>query len=260
MNKRRHKGIYLLPTAITLASLFSGFYAIINVFQGNFELSILLILLCVVLDGIDGPVARMLGVDSHFGAELDSLTDAVVFGVATALIMHQWIVSNFTLLTDWELRIVWLIVSFYVASTVLRLARFNVQPSVSGKGIFCGLPSPAAAAFIVSLIWVSEDSQWLFGLPETVAVGFYMLVLVLLSIAMVSRCSYYNLRKTDLSSRVPFIALAIVAAVLTVAAIDFPRSFLGISLIYVLSGPVTYLIRILRKQRETRIRTTPYRK
>ena len=258
--KRKHyKGIYLLPNAITLASLFSGFYAIVNAFQGNFELAVLLVFLCVILDGIDGPVARMLNMDSHFGAELDSLTDAIVFGVAPALIMYQWMASNLTIIEFWEPRVIWLITSFYVASTVLRLARFNVQ-LVTDKGIFRGLPSPAAAALVVSLIWVSKDFNLLFGASEVVVAGVYLLVLVLLSIAMVSRCSYYSLRKADLSSRVPFISLATVAAVLTVAAIDFPRFLLGISLIYALSGPVIYLIRILRKRQESGTRVFPYRK
>ncbi|MGU9977329.1 MAG: CDP-diacylglycerol--serine O-phosphatidyltransferase [Candidatus Oxydemutatoraceae bacterium WSBS_2016_MAG_OTU14] len=254
MEKKRYRGIYLLPNVITLSSLFAGFYAIINAIQGNLEWSIWLVLLCVILDGIDGPVARMLKIESHFGAELDSLTDAIAFGVAPAVITYQWLMLGFVNTETWA-RAVWLITSFYVACTVLRLARFNVQTAIVDKGIFQGLPSPAAAALTVSFIWVVKDLLSFVDIKMWV-LGVSLLMLILLSIAMVSRCSYYSFKKTDLSSKVSFLALFVVAAVLTVAAIDFPWFLFGVTFIYFLSGPIIYLIRSLRKRYDSKHRAT----
>ena len=246
MERKRYKGIYLLPNVITLTSLFAGFYAMINALQGKLTLSIWLVLLSVILDGIDGLIARLLKTTSHFGAELDSLTDAIVFGLAPAIIAYVWL-SDFTTSDAW-MRAIGLIASFYVVCTVLRLARFNTQMNTVDKGIFRGLPSPAAAALVVTSIWLANDLLLIYTLQNWLLLSMFLLTLVLLSVAMVSHCSYYSLKKIDLNSKVPFLTLSIVAAFFVVVAMDFLRFVFAVVLIYAVSGPVIYGIRSVRKQ------------
>ncbi len=242
-------GIYLLPNLITTTSLLLGFYAIICAFAGDFNIAVLMILICVVLDGMDGQVARMLNLVSRFGAEFDSLTDAVVFGVAPALIMYLWLSSNVEISGVAE-RITWLATFFYTATTVLRLARFNVQSLSVEKDIFRGLPSPAAAALVVTLIWVWQDL--IRFSPGIVAVTLWVTLgtLALVGAAMISNFSYYSLKGLKLRNKVRFITTFIIVAVFTLAAIDLPRCLFFAALVYALSGPVIYLMRLSRRLRK----------
>ena len=239
MAGKRRRGIYLLPNLITTASLLLGFYAAIRALDGDFITAA-----AAVLDGIDGRVARMLGIDSRFGAEFDSLTDAIVFGVVPALVMYLWLLPSVEESALWR-RLIWLTAFFYTASTVLRLARFNVQAVADGKHVFFrGMPSPAAAALVMSMIWAWQD--W--GYSGQAAIWTALITLVLTSAAMVSNFSYYSLKGINFRDRVPFIAIFLVVAVFAVASIDVPRFLLFISLAYSLSGPGIYLLRVFRRK------------
>ena len=246
MKDSHRRGIYLLPNLITTASLLLGFYAVICALHDDFSKSAYLILICIVLDGLDGRAARMLGIASRFGAQMDSLTDAVVFGVSPAIIAYLWLNSITELVGLWE-RVAWLVAFFYVVSTVLRLARFNVQSSSDDKHIFRGLPSPAAAALVLSLIWVCYDWNYV-GMP---VVWIMLIVLTLSGLAMVSNLSYYNLKGENFKHRISVIASLLIAAFLIIAAIDLPRFLLALSLIYGVSGPIMYIVRWYRKSRHT---------
>src|SRR6185436_15132618 len=148
----RRRGIYLLPNLFTTLNLFAGFYAIVQGMNHDFEKASIAIFVAMVLDSIDGRVARMTRTQSAFGAEYDSLTDMVSFGAAPALVMYEWAMRDMG-------RIGWIAAFVYCAGTALRLARFNTQLSVADKRWFTGIPSPAAAALVAGMVWVFYDLE-----------------------------------------------------------------------------------------------------
>src|SRR6186713_3556066 len=149
-NRIRRRGIYLMPNLFTTAALFAGFYAIVQAMNANFDQSAVAIFVAMVLDGLDGRVARMTRTQSAFGAEYDSLADMVSFGAAPALVIYEWVLRDMG-------KLGWIAAFVYVAGAALRLARFNTQLSVADKRWFTGLPSPAAAALVAGMIWVVDD-------------------------------------------------------------------------------------------------------
>src|SRR5471032_1818846 len=151
-DKPRRRGIYLLPNAFTTAALFCGFYAIVMAMNQKFEHSAWAIFIAMVLDGLDGRIARLTNTQSEFGAQHDSLSDMVSFGAAPALVMYEWSLRGLG-------RLGWIAAFVYCAGAALRLARFNTQLSVADKRWFTGLPSPAAAALVAGMIWVFNDYQ-----------------------------------------------------------------------------------------------------
>ncbi len=238
----RRRGIYLLPNLITTASLFFGFFAAVRALNGDFESAAFAVFVCAVLDGLDGRVARLTGTVTRFGAEYDSLSDAVVFGFVPALTVYLWAFSAIEPEQIWH-RIGWLAAFFYTASTLLRLARFNTQISSSEKYFFRGMPSPVAAVLVMSLIWSWQD----FGYAGDQLTWLVLGVVVAVSAAMVSNLSYYSLKGLHFKNRVPFIAVLAVVVGFVIAAVDLPRFLFFLSLIYALSGPVMHIVRRLRK-------------
>ena len=152
-SRPRSKGVYVLPNAITLAALFSGFYAIVMAINGRFELSCIAVFCSAVLDSLDGRVARMTNSQSAFGEQMDSLSDMVSFGAAPALIVYIWALKDLG-------KAGWIPAFVYIAGAALRLARFNVNIGVVDRRFFQGLPSPAAAAIVIGLVWVVDDSGY----------------------------------------------------------------------------------------------------
>jgi CDP-diacylglycerol--serine O-phosphatidyltransferase len=237
--KVRHKGIYLLPNLFTTANLFAGFYSIMCAINGNFTVAAATVFVAMVLDGLDGRVARMTNTQSAFGAEYDSLSDMVAFGLAPAIIAHQWVLS--------ELGNVGLMIAFiYVACAALRLARFNTQIGVVDKRWFIGLASPAAAGLVAGVVWALSDNG-VVDLPVAVIVLFAILV-ALAGMLMVSNIKYYSFKDLDLKGRVPFVAILVVVLAFAVVFSDPPRILLLLFLVYAISGPVQYVLR-LRKGR-----------
>ena len=149
ITRKRRKGIYVLPNLFTLAALFGGFYAIVMAMNGQFDLAATGIFAAMVLDSLDGRVARMTGTQSAFGEQMDSLSDMVSFGAAPALVAYEWALRP---LGRWG----WIAAFVYCACAALRLARFNVNTSVVDKRYFQGLPSPAAAALVAGFIWLTS--------------------------------------------------------------------------------------------------------
>src|SRR5579872_6554911 len=146
-NRIRRRGIYLLPNLLTTSALFAGFYAIVQGMDARFDLAAIAIFVAMVLDGLDGRVARMTRTQSAFGAEFDSLADMVSFGAAPALVMYEWVLRDLG-------KLGWIAAFVYVAGAALRLARFNTLLEVADKRYFTGLPSPSAAALVAGLVWV----------------------------------------------------------------------------------------------------------
>src|SRR6186713_2415746 len=149
-NRIRRRGIYLLPNLFTTAALFAGFYAIVQAMNANFDQSAVAIFVAMVLDGLDGRVARMTRTQSAFGAEFDSLADMVSFGAAPALVMYEWALRDLG-------KLGWIAAFIYIAGAALRLARFNTMLEVADKRWFTGLPSPSAAALVAGLVWIVDD-------------------------------------------------------------------------------------------------------
>lgn len=195
-SRLRRRGIYLLPNLFTTAALFAGFYAIVQAMNGNFEQAAIAIFVAMVLDGLDGRVARLTHTQSEFGAEYDSLSDMVSFGVAPALIMYEWALKE---MGQWG----WIAAFIYCTCAALRLARFNTNIDVLDKRFFQGLPSPAAAALMAGLIWVMLDFQ----VAGTDIKWLAFIVTLFAGLTMVSNIPFYSGKEINLKKRVPFVTI-----------------------------------------------------
>lgn len=243
-NPKRRRGIYLLPNLFTTAALFAGFYAIVGSMQGKFYIAAVAIFVAMVLDGLDGRVARLTNTQSEFGAEYDSIADMASFGIAPSLVMYQWALHS---LVDmgWQWgKVGWLGAFIYTASAALRLARFNVKASNTDKRFFQGLPSPAAAAVVAGMVWVGVDYSITGESVAFLALG----VTVITGILMVSNISYYSFKDIDFKNKVPFVAMLIVLLILVFASIDPPTVLFSFFVIYAASGPVIAVVRMVRKR------------
>lgn len=228
----RRRGIYVLPNLLTTAALFAGFYAIVQAMNGRFEHSAVAIFIAMVLDGLDGRVARMTNTQSAFGAEYDSLSDMVSFGVAPALVVYEWALKGLG-------KLGWIAAFVYCVGAALRLARFNTNVGVTDKRYFQGLPSPAAAALIAGLVWVlldleitGEDARWVAG-SLTVFAG----------ITMVSNIPYWSGKEINLKKSVPFIVVTAIALGFALVSSYPPGVLFFLFLVYALSGYVMSALR-----------------
>lgn len=230
--KKRRKGIYVLPNLFTLAALFGGFYAIVMAINGHFDLAAVGIFCAMVLDSLDGRVARMTNTQSAFGEQMDSLSDMVSFGAAPALIAYVWALQG---LGRWG----WIAAFVYCACAALRLARFNVNTAVVDKRYFQGLPSPAAAAIIAGFIWLMTD----LGIKGPV-VAWPMFALALYAgLTMVTNVPFYSFKDVHMKRSVPFAVIVSIALGIAVINIDPPIVMFAVFVVYGLSGYVIYIWR-----------------
>ena len=239
--KKHHRGIYLLPNLFTTTGLFAGFYAIISAMNADYRTAAVAVFIAMIMDGLDGRIARMTNTQSDFGAQYDSLSDMVCFGLAPALIVYQWSLSHLG-------KLGWLGAFLFAAAAALRLARFNTQASSEDKRYFQGLASPAAAALIAGLIWLMEDFHLVEELPAS---HLAFIVTVCAGALMVSNIRYHSFKQFDLKGRVPFLAIIALILLFIVIAISPPLVLFGIALVYALSGPIVTL-RLIRKRRAQR--------
>lgn len=237
------KGIYLLPNLLTTGAMFGGFYAIVAAMQGKFEAAAIAVFIAMILDGLDGRVARMTNTQSEFGAQYDSMADLISFGVAPGLVMYQWALVHLqTSGAAWG-KAGWLAAFIYVACAALRLARFNVQIGKVDKRFFVGLPSPASAALMVGMVWVFHDLDVTGRNLQIPA----LLLTLAAGLLMVSNVSFYSFKDFDLRNRVPFVAVLVVVLVFALTTIDPPKVLFGVFLSYALSGPVLWAWRRWRR-------------
>lgn len=236
-NINRHPSIYLLPNLFTTAALFAGFYAIVAALKGAslqdtayFENAAIAIFVAMILDSLDGRVARLTGTSSDFGAQYDSLSDMLCFGITPALVAYSWGLASLG-------KLGWLAAFVYTAASALRLARFNVQLEEQDKKFFTGLPCPAAAAVIASKVWISAD----FSMPGTALSISMAVIAVLMGLAMVSNFRYYSFKEIDLKGNVPFVSVLIVVLAFTLIAFDPPKILFAIFFAYAISGPVYWV-------------------
>ncbi|NOY67542.1 MAG: CDP-diacylglycerol--serine O-phosphatidyltransferase, partial [Gammaproteobacteria bacterium] len=228
--KKPRKVIYLLPNLFTTAGLFAGFYAIILAMQGQFTNAAISIIAAMILDGIDGRVARMTNTQSEFGAQYDSIADMVSFGIAPSLVMYQWSLVNVTAVGEQWAKFGWLAAFFYAAMAALRLARFNVQIGKLEKKYFMGLASPSAATLMVSFIWVFDDLNFKGNEAELIIASFVLTIIA--GILMVSPVLYNSFKDDNLKGKVPFIAILVVVLIFILVTIDPPKVFFGVFFLY----------------------------
>ena len=240
----RRKGIYLLPNLFTTGALFAGFYAIVAAMNGRFEHACVAVFIAMILDGLDGRVARLTNTQTAFGAEYDSLSDMVSFGLAPSLVMYEWSLSSLVQY-GWQWgKLGWLGAFVYTAGAALRLARFNTQIATADKRFFQGLASPAAAAVVIGMVWVCVD-HGIKGVDVAIPA---LVITVLAGLLMVSNFYYSSFKEIDFKHKVPFVAVLVMVMVFVFASIDPPKVLFGGFLVYMLSGPFVSLIRKLKKR------------
>ncbi len=228
--RQHRRGIYLLPNLFTTAALFSGFYAIVAAMQEKFAVAAMAIFIAMILDMLDGRIARLTNTQSAFGAEYDSLSDLVSFGLAPALLMYQWGLVSLG-------KSGWLAAFIYTAAAALRLARFNTQVTTANKAFFQGLPSPAAAALLAGTVWVCSD----YGIDGESLSFLIFFLTISTGLLMVSNVRYRSFKDLDLKGKVPFVRVLFVVLLFVLVSIDPPQMLLLSFTLYALSGPALTL-------------------
>jgi CDP-diacylglycerol---serine O-phosphatidyltransferase len=234
----RSRRIYLLPNAFTTAALFAGFYAVVQAMNGHFEQAAIAIFCAMVLDGLDGRVARLTNTQSRFGEQYDSLADMVSFGAAPALVVYEWTLRG---LGKWG----WLAAFVYCAGAALRLARFNATITVVDRRYFQGMPSPAAAALVAGLIWVATDlreTRWITSRPEDLAWLAWGVTLYA-GVTMVSNAPFYSGKDFNPRRSVPFVVMLALVLGLVLISADPPSVLFALGVAYGVSGYVLWLVR-----------------
>jgi CDP-diacylglycerol--serine O-phosphatidyltransferase len=243
--RKRRKGIYILPNLFTLAALFGGFYAIVMAMNGRFDLAAAGVFVAMVLDSLDGRVARMTNTQSAFGEQMDSLSDMVSFGAAPALISYEWALRP---LGRWG----WIAAFVYCSCAALRLARFNVNTGIVDKRYFQGLPSPAAAALVAGFIWLMNDMGHKGYDYAWVMFG----VALYAGLTMVTNVPFYSFKDVQMKKTVPFVVIVLIALGIAIINIHPPIVLFALFVIYGVSGYVIYGWRKMKGQQTSVISTS----
>ena len=243
--RKRRKGIYILPNLFTLAALFGGFYAMVMAIDGRFENAAIGIFCAMVLDSLDGRIARMTNTQSAFGEQMDSLSDMVSFGAAPALIAYVWALST---LGRWG----WIAAFVYCSCAALRLARFNVNTTVVDKRFFQGLPSPAAAALVAGFIWLMTDA----GIDGEQVRWVAFALMLYSGLTMVTNVPFYSFKDIQMKKSVPFAAIVLIALAIAVVNIDPPIVMFSLFVLYGFSGYAVYIWRKAKGQQTSVISTS----
>ncbi|MEN7341599.1 MAG: CDP-diacylglycerol--serine O-phosphatidyltransferase [Pseudomonadota bacterium] len=236
--KPRNRGIYLLPNLFTTLALFAGFYAIVAAIDGNFETAGIAVFVAMVMDGLDGRVARLTSTQSDFGMEYDSLSDMVSFGLAPAVVVYQWGVARLLEYSVAWGRIGWLVAFLFAVTAALRLARFNSAPSTLGKAWFQGLPSPSAAALVAAFVWLSAE----YGIGGFSGLVLAFAITAIAGALMVSNLAYYSFKTINLGGRVSFTYLLLIPLIIALISIDPPLVLFLLFFGYAASGPILWFI------------------
>ena len=232
------RGIYILPNLVTAASLFAGFYSLVATLNGNYSTAAVWIFISAVCDGLDGKVARMTGTTSKFGVEFDSLADLVAFGVTPAFLMYAWALRPFG-------RLGWVAAFLFLVCAALRLARFNVQVDTVESKRFVGLPTPASACMVASTVLLFYHLSWPSSFKKLAILG----LIYLLAFLMVSNFRYYSFKDPALIKRQPFGFLLLAVVLLIVVAAEPVVMTFAVLLLYILSGPIDYVVTWPRRRR-----------
>jgi CDP-diacylglycerol--serine O-phosphatidyltransferase len=243
--RKRRKGIYWLPNLFTLAALFGGLYAILMAVDGRFDQAAIGIFCAMVLDSLDGRIARMTNTQSAFGEQMDSLSDMVSFGAAPALIAYVWSLKEIG-------RAGWIAAFVYCACAALRLARFNVNTAVVDKRYFQGLPSPAAAALVAGFMWVMND----LGFKGAQLSWFVFGLAIYAGVTMVTNVPFYSFKDVQMKKSVPFVVIVLTALGIAAINIHPPIVLFGVFVVYGFSGYAVYAWRKSKGQQTSVISTS----
>tara|TARA_B100000787_G_scaffold156116_1_gene132022 strand:+ start:92 stop:889 length:798 start_codon:yes stop_codon:yes gene_type:complete len=223
---------YLLPNLFTTASLFAGFYSIVQAMNGRYDHAAIAIFVALILDGLDGRVARLTNTESAFGSEYDSLSDMVSFGVAPALVIYVWALQPLG-------KLGWIVSFIYCTCAAVRLARFNVKLDSENKKYFSGLPSPAAATLLASFIWISFDN----GINgNEIFLGFFqmqwfaLIITLFVALSMTADVNFYSGKDINLRSSQPFVVILLIALIFGLISHNPAEIIFIISFGYSLSG------------------------
>jgi CDP-diacylglycerol--serine O-phosphatidyltransferase len=231
--RRRRKGIYILPNLFTLGALFGGFYAVVMAMNGQFEQAAYGVFWAMVLDSLDGRVARMTNTQSTFGEQMDSLSDMVSFGAAPALIAYEWALKGLG-------KAGWIAAFVYCSCAALRLARFNTNLGVVDKRFFQGLPSPAAAALVMGFVWLLDNQGFAGGSEgpwlQWMTFGFTLYA----GLTMVTNVPFYSFKDVSFKRSVPFIVIVAIALGIAIINIHLPGALFGLFMVYGVSGYAVY--------------------
>jgi CDP-diacylglycerol---serine O-phosphatidyltransferase len=234
---RIRKGIYVLPNLITTASLFCGFYSIIASFQEKFVIAAITILAALVLDGMDGRIARITNTTSKFGAEYDSLSDLISFGVAPSLLAYNWTMAFYG---KWG----WIAAFLFVVCGALRLARYNIQIGIIESKVFNGLPIPAAASVIATTVLFYDYV----GVEGKFHNSYLLFFVTILSLLMVSSIKYYSFKDLKLLVRKPFMSFFLLVIILILAVAETQIMAFIVFLGYAISGPIWSVVKFIQKK------------
>jgi CDP-diacylglycerol--serine O-phosphatidyltransferase len=235
MMSTRRRGIYLLPNAFTTANLFAGFFAIVMAMNLKFDQACIAIFAAMLLDSVDGRVARLTNTQSEFGAQYDSLSDMLSFGAAPALVVYEWSLRGIG-------KLGWLAAFVYCAGAALRLARFNTNIGVVDKRYFQGLPSPAAAALVTGFVWLMDDLHF-----TGLGLSWYSWTITLFAgLTMVTNVPFYSFKEVNFKKSVPFIAIFLIVLVFVLISSDPPKVLFGLFVLYGLSGYGVFFWRLLK--------------
>jgi CDP-diacylglycerol---serine O-phosphatidyltransferase len=229
----RRRSIYLLPNAFTTANLFCGFFAIVMAMNLKFDFASIAIFAAMLLDSVDGRVARLTNTQSEFGAQYDSLSDMLSFGAAPALVVYEWSLRGMG-------KLGWLAAFVYCAGAALRLARFNTNIGVVDKRYFQGLPSPAAAALVTGFVWLMDDLRFV----GTELSWFSWTITLYAGLTMVTNVPFYSFKEVNFRKSVPFIAIFVIVLIFVLISSDPPKVLFGMFVLYGLSGYAIYFWRL----------------
>lgn len=231
----RGRGIYLLPNAFTTGALFCGFYAIVMAMNQRFDHACWAVFIAMILDGLDGRIARLTNTQSEFGAQYDSLSDMVSFGAAPALVIYEWSLRGLG-------KLGWIAAFVYCAGAALRLARFNTNIAVVDKRFFQGLPSPAAASLVVGFILMMTDLE-VSGIQLT---WISWAIAVFAGLTMVTNVPFYSFKDVNFRKSVPFIVVFLIALAFALVSIDPPKVLWPLFVLYGLSGYAVFFWRLAK--------------
>ena len=242
IREKSRKSIFLIPSLFTVSNIFCGFYSVSSAIRGNYELAGLLIGIAMILDTLDGRIARMTHTSSEFGVQLDSLADVITFGMAPAVLCYQWAFRDFEIHSvD---RAGWLACFLFLISAASRLARFNVQTAgVHDKRYFVGMPTPAAAGFVAAMVYAFPN-QLVAGWPATAV----LTLILLLAFLMVSRIKYRSFKDLNLKQPHSYRITVIIGLIFVAMALDLAKALITLAIVYAVSGPLGFL---LAKRRRT---------
>ena len=249
-NSRLRRGVYILPSAFTVANMLCGYYAILATLDGkitDFENAALAIGFAYVFDSMDGRVARMMGTESEFGREFDSLADIVSFGLAPAFLAYAWGIRAMAAVNAPEAlhlpQLGWLVGFIFVASCAWRLARFNIQGMApGGNKYFVGMPTPAAAGMLAATVY------YFHGIPiQSVRMSILWLALmVALSALMSSTLRFFSFKDIPLTRKQPSLAVILLASLVACIFYFSHQMLFIITACYTLHGPIMQIIRHFR--------------